>query len=114
MEDDKIDDGIVGSSEVNDLMQELNEKNELIEKLQEQLKTLQDDYDNLADDYDFVQRDLEDAEETIEELQSEYDRDEIKSDVMVDVARRLTIDGLLTPQLEEWIENYCRFYLGEV
>ena len=50
----------------------------------------------------------------LQDVLEDNDKDEIKSDVLFDIARRMTIDGILTPELEEWLDNYGRFYVDEV
>ena len=98
--DDIEDSGIVGISEAEELKKELDD--------------LKAEYNELDSMYNDVCRDLENAEEQIEAMQNEFDKDEIKSDVMVAIATHLTRDGLLTPELEEWLDNFGRFYLDEV
>lgn len=98
--DDIEDSGIVGISEAEELKKELDD--------------LKAEYNELDSMYNDVCRDLENAEEQIEVMQNEFDKDEIKSDVMVAIATHLTRDGLLTPELEEWLDNFGRFYLDEV
>ena len=85
--DDIEDSGIVGISEAEELKKELDD--------------LKAEYNELDSMYNDVCRDLENAEEQIEVMQNEFDKDEIKSDVMVAIATHLTRDGLLTPELEE-------------
>ena len=84
-------------------------KEELIAKckrLQSKNDRLQDELNNLSDCYTELENQLAD---TINSLESD--------DVIHDVNHfkfRLEVDGLLTPQLESFIENYLKFYNEEI
>lgn len=104
MEDEEIvDSGIESYSEAEEL-----------EELREKVKELEQENEDLREELDDKDRDISDLEYRIQSVIEDNDRDEIKSDVLVDIARRMTMDGIITPQLEEWLENYGRFYVDEV
>lgn len=100
-----IDSGIVGYSELEELEKQLEEKDRRIKELEEE-------NNDLSSDLDFANIDLENTQERLQEVIENYSN--IKCDVMVAVATRLTIDGLITPELEEWLENFNKFYLKDI
>lgn len=100
-----IDSGIIGYSELEELEKQLEEKDKRIKELEEE-------NNDLSSDLDFANIDLENTQERLQEVIENYSN--IKCDVMVAVATRLTIDGLLTPELEEWLENFNKFYLKDI
>ncbi len=38
----------------------------------------------------------------------------IVNDTLVCLAKYMTKDGILTPELEEWLDNFGRFYADEI
>lgn len=80
-------------------------KEELIashKRLQSENERLQDELDRLSDAYTEMENDFMDIQNSLE-----------SDDVIWSVCLfkfRLQIDGLWTPQLEFFIENYLRFY----
>lgn len=111
MEDDEVvDSGILSCSELEDLEElksELEDKKQKIEDLQDELEDLQDELDDVNREYD-------DLEFRYNKICVEYDPETVKSDVIDDILLRLNRDNIMTPELEEWFDNYCRFYLGSV
>lgn len=111
MENEEIkDSGIIGYSELEEvegLKEQLEERNQRIADLEEEINDLESDLSDANSEVDELQQ-------RIIELQEDFDEDYIKSNVMTAIATRLTIDGMLTPELEAWLENFGRFYLDEV
>lgn len=80
-------------------------KEELIAQcrhLQSENERLQDELDRLSDCYTEMENDLADKINTLDAIDSIKDMDWFKY--------RLELDGLLTPQLESFIEDYLRYY----
>lgn len=80
-------------------------KKELIEenkKLKEELEELEFDFENLNDLYSEMENEYAD-------LQNKGDRDSTIYDVEW-FKFRLTVDDLLTPELESFIEQYLKYY----
>jgi chromosome segregation ATPase len=71
-------------------------------KLQSENERLQDELDNLSDCYAELENQAADAINTLD-----------AADIIKDVGYfkyRLQLDGLLTPQLESFIEDYLKYY----
>ena len=80
-------------------------KEELIAKcrnLQSENERLQDELDNLSDSYTEMENQLADQINSLDTVDSIKDMDWFKY--------RLQLDGLLTPQLESFIEDYLKYY----
>ena len=80
-------------------------KEELIakcRKLQSENENLQDELDRLSDCYTEMENKLTDAMVALDDPNLMNDVDYFKY--------RLQLDGLLTPQLESFIEDYLKFY----
>ena len=80
-------------------------KEELIakcRKLQSENERLQDELDRLSDCYTEMENDLADKINSLDVVDSIKDMDWFKY--------RLELDGLLTPQLESFIEDYLKYY----
>ena len=80
-------------------------KEELIAKcrsLQSENERLQEELDNLSDCYTEMENDLADKINTLDAVDTIKDMDWFKY--------RLQLDGLLTPQLESFIEDYLKYY----
>jgi predicted nuclease with TOPRIM domain len=80
-------------------------KEELIARcrnLQSENERLQDELDRLSDCYTEMENDLADKINTLDVVDSIKDMDWFKY--------RLELDGLLTPQLESFIEDYLKYY----
>lgn len=107
MEENKeiIDSGIIGCSEAEDLQEQ-------VENLEELLKEARDERDDLARDLEWANTDLDLANQKIEQLIALPDM--TKKEIIEDIKRRLTVDNLMSKELEDWIDNYVRFYLNEV
>lgn len=79
-------------------------KEELIAKcrnLQSENERLQDELDNLSDSYTEMENQLADQINSLNTVDSIKDMDWFKY--------RLQLDGLLTPQLESFIEDYLKY-----
>lgn len=111
MENNEIkDSGILGYfelDEIEDLRKQLEEKDEKIKELQEEIDELED----ANDDYE---RELLDVENIISKYEEDFDKDMIVNDTLVCLATHMTKDGILTPELEEWLDNFGRFYADEI
>lgn len=104
MEDDEVvDSGILSCSELEDL-----------EELKSELEDKKQKIEDLQDELDDVNREYDDLEFLYNKICVEYDPETVKSDVIGDILLRLNSDNIMTPELEEWFDNYCRFYLGSV
>lgn len=103
MEDEIVDSGIIGYSEL-----------EGSEEFKEELENAKKEIEDLEDTINDIEREYEDLQEKYNALSEETDPYNIKADVIESIKTRLCIDNMMTPQLEEWLENYCRFYLDEV
>lgn len=80
-------------------------KEELIAKcrnLQSENERLQDELDNLSDSYTEMENQLADQINSLDTVDGIRDMDWFKY--------RLQLDGLLTPQLESFIEDYLKYY----
>ena len=80
-------------------------KEELIARcrnLQSENERLQDELDRLSDCYTEMENDLADKINTLDAVDSIRDMEYFKY--------RLQLDGLLTPQLESFIEDYLKYY----
>lgn len=80
-------------------------KEELIashKRLQSENKRLEDELDRLSDCYTEMENKLADAVNSLES-------DDVIKSVYV-FKFRLQIEGLLTPEMETFIENYLKFY----
>ncbi len=80
-------------------------KEELISrcrKLQSENERLQDELDRLSDCYTEMENNLADKINTLDAVDTIKDVDWFKY--------RLELDGLLTPQLESFIEDYLKYY----
>ena len=80
-------------------------KEELIakcRKLQSENERLQDELDELSDCYTEMENDLADKINTLDAVDTIMDTEWFKY--------RLQLDGLLTPQLESFIEDYLKYY----
>ena len=80
-------------------------KQELIEenkRLKEKFENLELEFNNLNDLYS-------EMENKYAEIQNKYDSDSIIYDVEW-FKFKLTLDNLLTPELEDFIKEYLRFY----
>ena len=80
-------------------------KEELIaecENLQSENERLQDELDRLSDCYTEMENDLADKINSLDVVDSIKDMNWFKY--------RLELDGLLTPQLESFIEDYLKYY----
>lgn len=80
-------------------------KEELIarcRKLQSENEKLQDELDRLSDCYTEMENQLADQINTLDAVGTIKDVDYFKY--------RLQLDGLLTPQLESFIEDYLKYY----
>jgi predicted nuclease with TOPRIM domain len=80
-------------------------KEELIARcrnLQSENERLQDELDRLSDCYTEMENDLADKINSLDCVDSIKDMDYFKY--------RLELDGLLTPQLESFIEDYLKYY----
>ena len=80
-------------------------KEELIARcrnLQSENERLQDELDRLSDCYTEMENDLADKINTLDAVDTIKDMDWFKY--------RLELDGLLTPQLESFIEDYLKYY----
>lgn len=80
-------------------------KEELIakcRKLQSENQRLQDELDNLSDSYTEMENQLADQINSLDAVDSIKDMNWFKY--------RLQLDGLLTPQLESFIEDYLKYY----
>lgn len=80
-------------------------KEELIARcrnLQSENEKLQDELDRLSDCYTEMENDLADKINTLDAVDSIKDMEWFKY--------RLQLDGLLTPQLESFIEDYLKYY----
>lgn len=71
-------------------------------KLQSENDRLQDELDRLSDCYVEMENQLADKINSLDAMDTIKDVDWFK--------RRLLLDGLLTPQLESFIEDYLKFY----
>ena len=70
--------------------------------LQSENERLQDELENLSDCYTELENDLADRINTLDAVGTIKDVDYFKY--------RLELDGLLTPQLESFIEDYLKYY----
>ena len=70
--------------------------------LQSENERLQDELDRLSDCYTEMENDLADKINTLDAVDSIRDMEYFKY--------RLQLDGLLTPQLESFIEDYLKYY----
>ena len=80
-------------------------KEELIARcrnLQSEIENLKDELDRLSDCYTEMENDLADKINSLDVINSIKDVDWFKY--------RLELDGLLTPQLESFIEDYLKYY----
>lgn len=80
-------------------------KEELVAKcrrLQAEVERLQDELYRLSDCYTEMENDLADKINSLDVVDSIKDMDWFKY--------RLELDGLLTPQLESFIEDYLKYY----
>lgn len=80
-------------------------KEELIascKRLQSENERLQDELDNLSDSYTEMENQCADVINALE-------ADNVIKDVCI-FKFRLEVDGLLTPQLESFIETYLKYY----
>lgn len=107
MEENKeiVDSGIVGCSEAEDLQAQ-------VEELEERLKEVEEERDDYARDLDWANTDLDLATQKLEEITQLPDK--TKKELINDIRRRLTIDNLMSKELDEWFDEYIRFYLNEV
>ena len=71
-------------------------------RLQEENENLKSNYDNLSDLYC-------EMENKYADLVNKFDCDGVISDIN-NFKYRLKVDGLMTPELEEYIEYYIRYY----
>lgn len=74
----------------------------LCRKLQSENEKLQDELDRLSDCYTEMENQLADQINTLDAVGTIKDVDYFKY--------RLQLDGLLTPQLESFIEDYLKYY----
>jgi hypothetical protein len=74
----------------------------LCRKLQSENEKLQDELDRLSDCYTEMENQLADEINTLYTVGTIKDVDYFKY--------RLQLDGLLTPQLESFIEDYLKYY----
>lgn len=100
---DTVDSGIIGYSELDD-----------IDELKSELEELKQESDDLQEELDDTNREYEDLEFRYNALCMQYDPDSIKSNVIDDIVLHLNRDNMMTPELAEWIDNYCRFYLNNI
>ena len=80
-------------------------KEELIARcrnLKSEVENLKDELDRLSDCYTEMENDLADKINTLDATDIIKDVDHFKY--------RLELDGLLTPQLESFIEDYLKYY----
>ena len=80
-------------------------KEELISKCRKQqseIERLQDELDRLSDCYTEMENQLADQINTLDAIDTIKDVNWFKY--------RLQLDGLLTPQLESFIEDYLKYY----
>lgn len=70
--------------------------------LQSENETLKDELDRLSDCYTEMENDLADRINSLDTVGTIKDVDWFKY--------RLELDGLLTPQLESFIEDYLKYY----
>jgi predicted nuclease with TOPRIM domain len=71
-------------------------------KLQAENERLQDELDRLSDCYTEMENQLADQINSLDALDIIKDVDYFK--------HRMELDGLLTPQLESFIEDYLKYY----
>ena len=115
MENNEVmDSGIVGFSESEEFLNAVEEANKQVEELKSRLADISQEKEDLEDDLGFVYSEMEDMESKMQSLLTTHDPDTVKSNVIDDMVMRLNRDGLMTAELEEWIENYCRFYINNV
>lgn len=104
-EEEIIDSGIVGCSVTDDLQEQ-------VEQLSKELEDVREERDDLATDLEWTNNDLDLANQRIEYLTSLPNK--TKEELIADIKRRLSIDNLLSAELEEWIDNYIKFYMKDV
>lgn len=91
----------------------------IYDEMQEELENTKNDLKEAKEDLDEANSDLESANWEIDDLEGrlrgqdeeEYLEEEIKLRTMSELHRRLEMDNLLTPELEEWLDNFHRWYL---
>lgn len=112
--DDVKDSGIVGFSETEEFQKSYLEAVSEVEDLKSKIESLLEEKDSLEDELSSANTEIENLEERVTNLLETNDPDTVKSNLLDDITIRLGRDGLLTSELEEWFDNYCRFYINNV
>lgn len=100
-----LDSSIIGYTIYDEMQEELNETEKALNEVRE-------DLDNTNSDLEWANCEIENLEEKIRsQEEEEYLEEEIKLRTMSELQRRLEMDNLLTPELEEWLDNFHRWYL---
>lgn len=100
-----LDSGIIGYTIYDEIREELNETEKALNEVRE-------DLDDTNSDLEWANCEIENLEEKIRsQKEEEYLEEEIKLRTMSELQRRLEMDNLLTPELEEWLDNFHRWYL---
>lgn len=108
MEDNKeFDTGIVGCSELEEALNE-------VERLKEKVRVLEQDNDDLQDDLGCANNEIDDLESRLETVINNYDPMGVRNQMLDNLVLKLNQDGLMTKELDEWLELYRKFYMGEL
>lgn len=98
----------------NELLSQVNDLTSKLEKANNLVNSLREERDSLQDDLDWANSDIDMYEERIAKYEEEFDPDRIKNDVMFEMKRRLNQDSMMSKELEEWLDDFIRFYLKSI
>lgn len=115
MEDEEIlDSNIVGQTEEDELYEQIEElqgqiaeKDERIEQLESDNEELRSNIEDLNGELSYLNSELESYEDKGFDLVS-------KSKLLDDIELHLKRDNMWTSELEEWFEQYYKFYLDNI
>lgn len=102
-----IDSGIIGYTIYDEIQEELDETKTT-------LKDTKEDLDETKSDLESANWEIDDLEGRLRgQDDEEYLEEEIKLRTMSTLHKHLERDNLMTPELEEWLDNFHRFCLKE-
>ena len=101
-----MDSGIIGYTIYDEIQEELDETKTT-------LKDTKEDLDETKSDLESANWEIGDLEGRLRGQDEEEYLEEIKLRTMSTLHKHLERDNLMTPELEEWLENFHRFYLKE-
>lgn len=102
-----IDSGIVGYTIYDEMQENLNET-------EKELKSVKEDLEDVNSELEDANWEIDNLEDRLREQdEEEYIEEEVKLRTMAALTRHLNQDNMMTPELEEWLENFHRWHLKE-